>query len=428
MAETKKKPRKTASKMLSPSKIEAQASINDVAETTNVETVAAPPAPQPKTTFTPALLIVGEDGMKLFGRTIPDRIREQFRRAGLTAEINTEQLATHGGPVIIVSSEGVLDQPLIAELLKRPHMAILSEKDTGSKVLAANVRAQDAAAVIEAMRSGTALRNPLVLQRSPSELEANFWQALRKRETPYALPLDSNKLAAVEWRMFMGTYKGATDLVTKHVWPLPAFHVTRWLAPRGITPNMVTSIGAIMTVLAFFLFLYGYYGWGLLAAWLMTFLDTVDGKLARTTLTSSKWGDVFDHGIDLVHPPFWYFAWAYGLIAWGITWSSPLFWWTMVVILGGYVVQRLMEGISIKWLGLEIHIWRPIDTFFRQITARRNPNLLILTAFTLIGWPDWGLLAVAVWTGICLVLHGLQLLQAFAAKKQQPLKSWMTRP
>ena len=42
-----------------------------------------------------------------------------------------------------------------------------------------------------------------------------------------------------------------------------------------------------------------------------------------------------------------------------------------------------MEGIAIKWLGLEIHIWRRIDTLFRQITARRNPNLVILTAFTL---------------------------------------------
>jgi phosphatidylglycerophosphate synthase len=176
------------------------------------------------------------------------------------------------------------------------------------------------------------------------------------------------------------------------------------------------------------LFLYGHYGWGLLAAWLMTFLDTVDGKLARTTLTSSKWGDVFDHGIDLVHPPFWYFAWGYGLVFWGIAWSSTLFWGTMAAILGGYVVQRLMEGISIKWLGLEIHIWRRIDTFFRQITARRNPNLLILTAATLIGRPDWGLLAVAAWTIICLVLHGLQLLQAFAAKKSAPLQSWMTAP
>ena len=378
--------------------------------------------------FTPALFIVGKSDFTLFGRSIPERIREQFRRAGLTRELNAEQLPEHNGPVILVSTAGVLDQPLVAAILKRPNIAIVSEKATGSKVLAAHVRSTDVAAVTEAMLTGEPLQKPGVLLRAPSEMEANFWQALRKRETPYALPLTQANTADVEWRMFMGTYKGATDVVTKHVWPVPAFHATRWLAPRGITPNMVTSVGAIMTVAAFFLFLYGYYGWGLLAAWLMTFLDTVDGKLARTTLTSSKWGDVFDHGIDLVHPPFWYFAWAYGLIFWGITWSNQLFWGSMAVILGGYVVQRLMEGIAIKWLGLEIHIWRRIDTFFRQITARRNPNLVILTLATLLGKPDWGLLAVAAWTAICLVLHGFQLLQAFAAKKAAPLQSWMTMP
>jgi hypothetical protein len=96
-------------------------------------------------------------------------------------------------------------------------------------------------------------------------------------------------------------------------------------------------------------------------------------------------------------------------------------------ILGGYVLQRIMEGIAIKWLGLEIHIWRPIDTWFRQITARRNPNLILLTLGTLAGRPDWGLIAVAAWTVICLLLHGVQLLQALAAKQSGPLTSWMSQ-
>jgi phosphatidylglycerophosphate synthase len=160
----------------------------------------------------------------------------------------------------------------------------------------------------------------------------------------------------------------------------------------------------------------------------MTFLDTVDGKLARTTLTSSKWGDIFDHGIDLIHPPFWYIAWAFGLLATGTEWSTEMFWAVIAAILGGYVLQRIMEGIAIKWLGIEIHIWRPIDTLFRQITARRNPNLILLTLFTAIAKPDWGLLAVALWTVICLGLHTLQMFQAFRAKDSaDTLTSWMTR-
>ncbi len=45
----------------------------------------------------------------------------------------------------------------------------------------------------------------------------------------------------------------------------------------------------------------------------MTFLDTVDGKLAHVTLTSSRFGHIFDHSLDLLHPPFCYLAWGLGL-------------------------------------------------------------------------------------------------------------------
>jgi len=42
--------------------------------------------------------------------------------------------------------------------------------------------------------------------------------------------------------------------------------------------------------------------------------------------------------------------------------------------------------------------WRPFDAYFRLVTARRNPCLIILTASALIGRPDWGFLAVTAWT------------------------------
>ncbi|MGI9464457.1 MAG: CDP-alcohol phosphatidyltransferase family protein, partial [Aestuariivirgaceae bacterium] len=268
-----------------------------------------------------------------------------------------------------------------------------------------------------------------LIVRSPADLGVAFWKGLRKREVPYAVLVTAENLADIEWRMFMGTYKGATDFVTKHVWPRPAYQVTRMLAPTAVSPNMVTTVGALFMVISFWLFLSGYFLTGLAAAWMMTFLDTVDGKLARTTLTSSKWGDIFDHGIDLVHPPFWYAAWGYGAVAAGTGLDQSTLWLLLAVIIAGYVIQRLMEGIAIKWLGLEIHIWRPIDTFFRQITARRNPNLALLTVFAVVGRPDWGLISVAAWTALCLVLHGVQLIQAFAAKRTgEALESWMSAP
>lgn len=389
-----------------------------------------PPLVSPQFNGEPTLCIIGASDIRLFGKSLPERTSEQFAREGLRNRVSEKDAKGYGGPIIFVRADAVLDQPLIAGLIKRPNLVLL-ESDTATPVfVAGNIRARDFAAVQAAIKANTAPGIPGVLARAPADLEVNFWKALRKRETPYALLVTEGNRPAIAWRMFMGTYKGATDLVTKHVWPLPAFHATQFLSARSITPNMVTLVAAIATVAAFFFFLHGHFGSGLLAAWFMTFLDTVDGKLARTTLTSSKWGDIFDHGIDLVHPPFWYVAWALGLSAWGFGLGGQSFWWVMAVIFGGYVAQRIMEGISIKWLGLEIHIWRRIDTHFRQITARRNPNLILLSLSWLTGRPDWGLYAVAAWTAICLLLHGLQLVQGLAARRAAggTLTSWMAGP
>jgi phosphatidylglycerophosphate synthase len=370
----------------------------------------------------PALCIIGECGIELWGRTTAERLERQFAQAGVGRVLSRDEAR---GEVILVRADAVLDQPLVAILVRKPGLVLIGQGPEGACPAAAHVEAGavEAAARMLGPEAGTA--PPGLDMRSPGDLDAGFWKGLRKRETPYALIVAPANRDAVEWRMFMGTYKGATDFVTKHVWPWPAFHATRALAALGVTPNWVTLAAAILMVAAFWLFLEGAFASGLVAAWAMTFLDTVDGKLARTTLTSSKWGDVFDHGIDLVHPPFWYVAWGLGLPAVGQD-LGGLFWPVVGAILAGYVLQRAVEGVAIKWLGLEIHIWRPIDTWFRQLTARRNPNLAILTLATMLGRPDWGLVLVAAWTVICFALHVVQLAQAFAAKRQLgPLVSWM---
>ncbi len=376
------------------------------------------------TSETPKLVLIGRDGGRLWGRTTGERLRLLFARNGVDGTLTEEEVGSAAGPVIVVRADAVLDPPLVAALVSRPGLILLA--DDGTTPVVAHAPAGEAAAALESIRSGYPV-SPLQARRA-KDLGVNFWKKLRKRETPYAMILRDDNRAEVEWRSFMGTYKGATDLVTKRVWPRPAFHVTRWLADTFVTPNMVTTLSAVFVVLAFWLFLQGHYGWGLVCAWFMTFLDTVDGKLARTTLKTSTWGDIFDHGIDLIHPPFWYVAWGLGLERAGHPLSDTVWWWTIGVIVTGYVLQRAIEGMAIGWLGLEIHIWRRIDTFFREITARRNPNLVILTAFTLFGRPDLGLVAVAVWTGVCLLLHAVQIAQAFAEKRRSGgLISWMTR-
>jgi phosphatidylglycerophosphate synthase len=186
----------------------------------------------------------------------------------------------------------------------------------------------------------------------------------------------------------------------------------------------VTFAGFLLVLAAFWLFWRGEFGWGLACAWVMTFLDTVDGKLARVTLTSSPIGNVFDHGIDLIHPPFWWWAWWVGLN--GAGHPAPYAEATLAVIVVGYVAQRILEGIFLRGFGFHVHSWRRFDSFFRLITARRNPNLLILTPAWALGRPDIGLFLVAVWTAVSLLVHLAQLAQAFATPRARVV-SWLSR-
>lgn len=355
-----------------------------------------------------------------------ERLQKQFTRQGITTTVSVQEASGHAGPVIFVRGDTVIDTPLIPVLANGNKLALLLEEKDGCRPVAVCINGGQALNVAAIFAGDLDIKTLDVSASAASQLGTAFWGELRKKEIPYVAEVSETDNQALEWRMFMGTYKGATDFVTKHAWPRPAFYVTRAIAPTAITPNMVTLLSGLMVVAAYFLFANGHYGWGVCVAWFMTFLDTVDGKLARTTLTSSYWGGHFDHGIDLLHPPFWYYAWGVGLSASGFGWSEPFLWSIMAIILAGYVVQRLIELVGKLILGYHIHVWRPVDTMFRQITARRNPNLFVLMIFAMIGRPDWGLIAVVVWILISLVLHMVQIIQLVLAKRAgQSLKSWM---
>jgi len=294
----------------------------------------------------------------------------------------------------------------------------------GEPVMAHVPAEDDAAAVARALESGELVPGYEPLAAETAELS---YSELRKRDRPFVLALDPADPKPVERAAYDASYKGVTDLLTLYLWRKPAFYLTRWAARARLTPNFVTAVGAIFCVLAFFLFWRGDYWLGVAAGFVFMVLDTVDGKLARCTGASSKWGNIFDHGLDLIHPPFWWWAWAHGLAAYGRplepVYSTMVLW----AIIGGYIAQRLIEGAFMRRFGrMHIHVWRPVDSKFRLITARRNPNMVILVGSLLFGRPDVGLELVALWTILSLIFHAVRLAQAIEqAGRGKPIVSWL---
>ena len=95
----------------------------------------------------------------------------------------------------------------------------------------------------------------------------------------------------------------------------------------------------------------------------------------------------------------------------------------MVVI--GYLIGRLLEAVFILTFSIETHCWRPIDSLFRTITARRNPNMVLLTVGTIGGRPDLGLVMVALWTVVSIGFHSARVLQALVERSRGvPIRRW----
>jgi phosphatidylglycerophosphate synthase len=365
-------------------------------------------------------VLVGQSMVSIWGMSAAERLRRQLSRAGISNVIvSADGLEAQGltGGVLVLRLDWAYEQRLIDALATRPGATLVS----GSTPTAAHVPSADAQAAAGALASGAAPAGTEILD--PVGLAGSYNFQLRKREVAYLIPLDAETVKEVEARSFAGSYKGVTDFVTKFWWPVPAKAVTKWCAVKKITPNQVTYVGLLLMFVALGLFWEGYFLLGLIPAWIMTFLDTVDGKLARVTMTSSKFGNILDHGIDLIHPPFWWIAWIIGLEKAGYPLAHPeaLVW----IIVGGYVVQRLFEGAFLRLYGMHMHVWRPFDSTFRLYTARRNPNLVILTALTLVGMPDWGMILVCVWIVLSLVVHLVQLVQAMIASRNGPVNSWL---
>jgi phosphatidylglycerophosphate synthase len=350
-----------------------------------------------------------------------ERVRRLSGKAGLGfGEAPAE------GARMLVNIAYAVDPPLFKHMAKQPDHVLLDEQ---RRPVIAHLSEHVGAAgeISEAMEAGTSLSDALGLTEIVHREGFTLYNhELRKREQPFLMPLTPATVPAIERASYYAAYKGVTDILTKYLWPEWALVLTRLAARIGATPNMVTAVGALLCVLATYLFWQGEYWWGMAAGLVFMVLDTVDGKLARCTITSSKWGNVFDHGIDLVHPPFWWWAWGVGLSAWGLAFSSERFGLVMLAIVGGYLVQRLIEGVFMRMFGMHIHVWERIDSRFRLITARRNPNMVILFVALLFGRPDLGLEWVAWWTILSCIFHAVRLAQGIFRKRSgRQIVSWL---
>jgi phosphatidylglycerophosphate synthase len=406
----------------------------DTMETGATKASTAPTADTP-------FVLVGSCDHRIWGRRVDDTLAKQLEKSGLANQVNInteasgsaapneeDRLAAHD-EVVLARADTYLDRCAISLLRSVCPSVFLAQNAIGqSRALAVYCKGKDAKQWRAQLdRDGfdnqKLLAGTHVIAAESPPLVYDY--ELRKQSLPLIRSVTPDVCLEIERTTFGLAYKGVTDIVTKYVYPWPAFHATRLAANLGLTPNSITFVSVVLVFVVMALFAQGQFAAGVAVGFLMSFLDTLDGKLARVTQQTSKFGKHFDHITDLVHPPFWWLAYW-----WGAGGAQPPAYWNEAAIVTalGYVAIRVQEWRFKRRLGVRIHVWQPFDSQFRLITTRRNTNLLLLAGAVGVGEPTAGLFAVAAWTVASLAIHGVRWAQAeVELRRSGKLTSWLER-
>jgi phosphatidylglycerophosphate synthase len=208
--------------------------------------------------------------------------------------------------------------------------------------------------------------------------------------------------------LFWSNYKGSTDFFTKYVYPPLVWRMVRPLAHWRVHPNVVTIVSVIITFAAVPLYAKEYWLAGFLCSYGMSVLDSVDGKLARLTFRASRLGNILDHGTDLIHPPLWYFGWAWAL---GNGDPSSFIFRATIGMTVFYILDRIVVRVFTARVGRSLYSCTPFDTQMRTFISRRNINLPLFTVGVIFGIPFFTFAVIIIWQVVTFAYHTTRLVQ-----------------
>lgn len=335
------------------------------------------------------------------------------REGNLTERVGRALDDAAGEALMLLSGEVLCDGRLYLELTRRQGGLVVADGAAGERAAMLRLEPGDRSRLPAQAASFGELADRLVAAGLPQLHQEEFDGFIRKlrRTLPFYLHVvrKNSKARELQRFLFWSNYKGSTDFFTAYVYPPLVWLLVRPLAAMRVHPNLVTIVSILMTFAAIPFFARGDFAIGLLLAYGMSVLDSVDGKLARLTFTDSRLGNALDHGLDLIHPPMWYVAWAWGLSGGDIRHPLMLLAWISTAL---YVFDRLVLKVYPTLFQRGLHTHSRLDTMARTFISRRNINLPIFTLGVLADWLLGGRAVataafqfVVFWQAVTLVFH-----------------------
>ncbi|MDY6967065.1 MAG: CDP-alcohol phosphatidyltransferase family protein [Spirochaetota bacterium] len=242
---------------------------------------------------------------------------------------------------------------------------------------------------------------------------------LRKHLVPYLLEVrDKQSLKKAKLISFNSVYKGAVDFVTKYIYPIPVRIFVGLISPTYLTPNQITLFSISLAFGSIPFYFLGWYWLAICMGVVMSFLDSVDGKLARLTMRTTTSGRRLDHISDRVYLPIWYLG-----VGWSLAEGNMLNFnsyfvistWLLVVI---YIIDRIMIKLFRKLYNASINDYTKLDYYVRIFIARRNAFLMTMIIGLVFSRPDYGFFIFVFWQIITFFFHLFRFIYLPLSKKE----------
>lgn len=335
------------------------------------------------------------------------KLREARKDDGMSMALNLLSIAGLDRRFLFLDAARLMDPRLIRALIAAQETTLAFIDPQDAKEGAVRAGSFDAELLPLWAEEGDAALVLRSKQLFPSSIDP-YSPELRGPLTPYFLEVRSADEAAQATRLLIRSQqKHVMDLPAEYIDPPFENRLTFWLCQTPVSPDMVSMIGGAVAFFVAWLFWHGHFAVGALLTFPVEILDGVDGKLARTKLQYSKFGqheDIFDYFCETS----WYVALGVGLSR--LAASDWPFFAAALLILSD-TLDNIFYTLAGKRHGKSIDLFGPFDAAFRRIAGRRNIYGFIFIAGFLAGFPLQTFTFAAVWAAITAAVHLVRLIQ-----------------
>ena len=216
----------------------------------------------------------------------------------------------------------------------------------------------------------------------------SYIPSMRKEVKPFWINVNSKKdLIKARNVLIINACKGRNDLLATYInKPIENFIVSL-LANTKVTPNQVTILTNFIAYTSTFLFFKGYLLIASLLTFVVSFMDGVDGKLARVKMANTNLGNM-EHAFDFLFEHSWYIALAIYLSkTYGV---SAILLCTFILLFDGFSHYcGIAFGKVIKNRPLEDY--GKLERAFRKFDGRKNSYIIFILIGVLLVVPFYSL-------------------------------------